>query len=380
MTEARIATLPENERIPWQDYLAKSARLLTNSITTQTSQEGPSGPGAPASAKISEGLRLDAPAAWYATEEARTVAGRIIEWQTVAGGWTKGVDYRVPRGSAHGGKDVWSVGTFDNGATVDELRFLARVITDSGPGDVPLREQWMACFVRGMRYVFDAQYPNGGYPQIYPLAGGYHDAVTYNDNAMAGVLELLADIAEARAGYDFVPTEVKDEAARRLALGVSCVLKSQIIEPSGRRTAWCQQHDALTLQPCAARNFEPVAVATAESAALVRLLMRRAPPGPELLATLDAAVGWMSAVALRDKAWDRSGPVTKLKDAAGAPLIWARLYELETDRPLFGDRDRSLHYDIGELSPERQHGYGWFGNWPARVLKEYPKWRARGPR
>ena len=34
---------------------------------------------------------------------------------------------------------------------------------------------WRAAFQRGLEYIFAAQYPNGGFPQIYPLAGGYHD-------------------------------------------------------------------------------------------------------------------------------------------------------------------------------------------------------------
>jgi hypothetical protein len=40
----------------------------------------------------------------------------------------------------------------------------------------------------------------------------------------------------------------------------------------------------------------------------------------------------------------------------------ARLYELETDRPVFGDRDRTIHNAVEEISLERRNGYGWYGD------------------
>jgi PelA/Pel-15E family pectate lyase len=36
-----------------------------------------------------------------------------------------------------------------------------------------------------VRYLLAAQFPNGGWPQVWPLEGGYHDAVTFNDNAVS---------------------------------------------------------------------------------------------------------------------------------------------------------------------------------------------------
>jgi len=43
--------------------------------------------------------------------------------------------------------------------------------------------------------VFAAQNPNGGWPQVWPLQGGYHDGITYNDGAMLNVMVLLQDIS-----------------------------------------------------------------------------------------------------------------------------------------------------------------------------------------
>ena len=49
--------------------------------------------------------------------------------------------------------------------------------------------RYSAAFLRGLNYLLDAQYPNGCYPQVYPLQGGYHDAATFNDDATVNVLD-----------------------------------------------------------------------------------------------------------------------------------------------------------------------------------------------
>jgi PelA/Pel-15E family pectate lyase len=239
-------------------------------------------------------------------------------------------------------------------------------------GDDKRTEVWRATFLRGLRYIFAAQYPNGGFPQIYPLGGGYHDAITYNDNAMGRVLDLLREIAAGRAEFGFVPEEQRAEAACRFELGIDCVLKSQIVEPSGRRTVWGQQHDMLTLKPCAARNFEPIAASAAESVGLVKLLTGLQTPSEEVANSVNDAVAWFEKVAIRDTVWTKH----HLEAQLGAEPLWSRLYEIGTDKPVFGDRDRTIHYDVSEISAERQRGYAWFGTWPATTLLEHKKWQA----
>jgi len=66
------------------------------------------------------------------------------------------------------------VGTLDNDATTTELQFLAKVI---GRGE--RHGRYRASFLRGVEYLFAAQLPNGGWPQVWPLEGGYHDAITF---------------------------------------------------------------------------------------------------------------------------------------------------------------------------------------------------------
>jgi PelA/Pel-15E family pectate lyase len=233
-------------------------------------------------------------------------------------------------------------------------------------------------FVLGLDYIFAAQYPNGGFPQIYPLAGGYHDAITYNDDAMVHILELLRDVAERKPAYAFVPAERAAEAGERLARGIHCVLATQQRAADGRLTVWGQQHDALTLQPCAARNFEPVSQCSSESAGLVLFLMSLPRPSPAIIAAVEGAVAWFPTRALHGVAWDRQAATgSGLVALTGATPLWARFYEFGTDRPIFGERDRTVHYVVTELSSERRLGYGWYNSRAAVLPGVYASWKAK---
>jgi PelA/Pel-15E family pectate lyase len=50
-----------------------------------------------------------------------------------------------------------------------------------------------------------------------------------------------------------------------------------------------------------------------------------------------------------------------------------------TDRPIFGDRDKSIHDSVDELSAERRNGYGWYGTEPSRVLEQFAQWTKQHP-
>jgi PelA/Pel-15E family pectate lyase len=379
VTPERIARLPAREREAWQHYWDTSVEWSKRASGRGLEDFSPDKPlkAALRGAAHAKGLRLDAPENWYASEEARLIADRVVNWQTPAGGWTKSSNYTRERQATDEKREVWAAGTFDNDATISELRFLAHVIKAAGDAkDRSRAVAWRQSFLRGLDYAAIAQYPNGGFPQIYPLAGGYHDAITFNDDAMVHVLELCRDIAERAPLFAFVPAEAVQRAQQTLDRGVSCVLATQLKDANGRPTVWCQQHDAITLQPCAARNFEPAAECSGESAGLVQFLMSLPHRTPEMTAAIEGAITWFRTHALRDVEWDRDATQgTGLVTRPGGPELWARYYELGTGRPIFGDRDRTIHYLVTELSPERRHGYQWFDSRPAAVLKAYDRAR-----
>lgn len=375
VTLPRILELPRNQQPAWKAYWNASQALRHSLPAPSAPDFSPTQPiaGPPKGGLHTKGLRLDARPTWYSSEEARTIADRVVAHQTAAGAWTKGNDYTephpIPSPAEH---EVWGGGTYDNDATIFELRYLALV--NARADDTPRSSEWRKAFLRGLHYVFESQYPNGGFPQIYPLAGSYHDAVTFNDNAMTHVLEFLRDVSAAKPEFAFVPARLREEAGQRLKRGIDCVLKTQLKGADGRPTIWCQQYDALTLRACAARNFEPVAACAFESSELVTFLMDLPQPSPEVRRAVDDAVAWFRLTPVHGIEWSRFANDAQVVVSPGAPPLWARFYELNTDKPIFGDRDRTIHYAVGELSSERRAGYTWYGDWPAAVLKAYDAW------
>ena len=378
VTTERVATLPAAEQAPWLAYLAESARrraLDEAQVAAELTQVGQPKLTQPAAGRSAD-LPLKNEEAWYSTAEARTLADRVISYQTPAGGWSKSLTFTQLRAPGEDfGRETRFRGTFDNNATLPPLRFLARVAHAAGPGTSAYRE----AFTRGLAYVLAAQFPNGGWPQIYPLSGGYHDSLTFNDNVMPNILEFLRETATGAGAFASVAPELRAEAARALERGIACVLATQV-NVNGVRTAWGQQHDALTLQPCAARNYEPISLCSAESAKITRFLMSVQPRPPEIVQAVEAAAAWMDRTKLMGFAWtDPDGQGRRLVPTPGAGPLWSRLYEIGTDKPIFGDRDKSIHYAIEAVSRERRDGYSWFDNEPAQVLKRLAAWRNGTP-
>src|SRR5437868_6328618 len=71
---------------------------------------------------------LKKPDPWFATDEARAIAANILSYQSDYGGWPKNMDLTA---APFSGQPVDLVGDlkpiFDNGATTDEVRFMARM-------------------------------------------------------------------------------------------------------------------------------------------------------------------------------------------------------------------------------------------------------------
>ena len=48
------------------------------------------------------------------------------------------------------------------------------------------------------------------------LEGGYHDAITFNDNAVSESAETLTDVFEAKGDYAFVPADLRKLAGENV--------------------------------------------------------------------------------------------------------------------------------------------------------------------
>lgn len=318
---------------------------------------------------------LGKPDSWFAGEEATRVAANILSYQSELGGWPKNVSTTA---AAYAGDRKDLQPTYDNGATTDELRFLARVYVATK------EERYRAAFERGLDYVLKGQYLTGGWPQFYPPPEKtYHRHITFNDNAMVRLLEFLREVGTGD-GYAFIDADRRKEAAAAFERGIACILKCQITV-GGRLTAWCAQHDEVDYRPRPGRAFELATLSGAESVGITRLLMSLDRPSPEVIRAVEGAAAWLKSAELTGilvtSVKDEKGPKginRVVVNDSSAPPRWARFYAIETNRPVFSDRDGVPRTTLAEIGYERRNGYAWYGTWPQKLLEvEYPAWRKR---
>jgi len=410
LTRERIAQLPRRERKAWREYLERSEKQKAIDKQTLADEQKAAGNTNPKHAGAGfggRGLRADHPAGWWSSDEAIADAHNVMSWQVADGGWSKNIDM-VSKPRAAGDlydannenrypdlsdfdKPVdpkWHyIATLDNDSTWLQIRFLAHVATallaahrDADAAPISASVQ------RGVEYLLDSQYPNGGWPQVWPLEGGYHDAITINDDAMTHAIEILHDVAEGAPEYKFLPAAIVQRAGPAAERGIDCLLKLQIVE-NGVKTAWAQQYDVLTLEPTSARNYEMASLTSDESYEVLEFFMSLPDATPAEVASVHAACAWLKKVEIFGYRFgsgnffaDRQSPGgRKLVAVTGAGPIWARYYQIGTDKPIFGDRDKTIHDDVNDLSRERRNGYSWFNMDGAAILKEYATWAQTHP-
>jgi len=316
---------------------------------------------------------------WYGSVEARAMADSVIQYQSPQGGWPKSTDLARPPLTP---EDIPPLGggranSLDNDATTVPMEFLALVAHATG------EKNYINSFNRGLDYLIAAQYPTGGWPQFWPLRGDeYYSRITYNDGAMIRVLELLKKIAAGGTPYTFVAPEKRTRAQQSVERGIDCILKTQIRQ-NGTLTGWCAQHHEVTLEPAWARAYEPPSLSGGETVGIVRFLMSIENPGKEIGDAIAGAVAWLKKVEMRGvrlesaRRGDGRLDCWLVRDPESSGL-WARFYELETNRPLYLDRDSVFRYDFSEIGYERRSGYDYHGTRAAFLLEsEFPAWKKK---
>ena len=315
-----------------------------------------------------------------------TTAEKMLLYQRAVGGWPKAlgevkVNYaaRISPGARAGlldGKNQ-NDATIDNDATTREIHYLLRAFQQTGN---PAYRQGAEA---GIRYLLTMQYANGGFPQFYPDLSSYRHEITYNDDAMVRALTVLRRVARQEERYALVSPDLVGPARDAVARGLACILKTQVVQ-QGRPTAWCAQYDEVSLLPAKARAFELPSLSGEESVGIVRFLMDTEQPSAEVKAAVAGAVAWfeqvkMSGFVLREiPAPQEPRGIDRVIVAQPGAVLWARFYELGTNRPIFVGRDSQVHYQLREIENERRAGYAYAGTWPAELLAvEYPAWQKR---
>lgn len=358
----------------WRAYISRSEELRKldhQHLRAEMKRRGLSKPLLPAATK-EFGFDTEQPLEWFRSNEGKAIMEAILSLQTPSGGWSKRTDMTQKRkpGMAFG-KEKNYIPTFDNDATSRQLTLLAKAYTATG------KQTYKDAFARGLTLIINAQYPNGGWPQNYPLVGGYHNYITYNDSLMANLMFLLRDVAKGVGNYAFVSQEQRMLAQQSLNKAIQCALNTQILI-DGIPTVWGAQHDPISLLPAQARAYEMASFASAESVSMVMFLMELENPSAAIINAIHDAAAWYEATKITGKTWVRGE--ANLKEDAKAQPLWARFYELGTNKPIFGDRDGTIHYEIDKVSKERREGYGWYTTSPNKVVKQYAKWAKKYPR
>ena len=319
---------------------------------------------------------------WYGSREAVRIADNLLLYQRDTGGWYKNIDMAVVLTEQQKSDLIKQKreddSTIDNSATYTQLAFLARVYT------AQRLARHREAFLKGVDYLLKAQYDNGGWPQYYPRLTGYYKHLTFNDDAMIGVMKLLRDIALKRSEYLFVDEERRVKAERAVEKGIECILKTQVVVHD-KLTVWCAQHDEVTLAPAPARKFEPISLSGLESVGIVRFLMSLDHPNARVSAAIEAAVSWFKSAQINGLRWIEQPDPTKPRGFnrvaifdKNAPPLWARFYEIGTNRPIFSGRDSVIKYSVAEIEDERRNGYRWYTDAPALLLdRDYPAWKKK---
>jgi hypothetical protein len=310
-------------------------------------------------------------------EAAKAAADALAVGQLESGGWDYLVEFdpalsakwyrRIDVGkiSAADAAKRRNISTFDDDNTQSALRLLLAVADASKGANEPRDGRIREARDYALRRLLEAQRPNGGWPQRwtgvrvdpqeYPVRPArfpqdypreypkqnYMGHYTLNDNTQRDCVLTLLDAAK-RLG--------RPEHRAAALRGGDFLILAQMPEP---QPAWAQQYNP-QLEPAWARAFEPPCVCAGESVGAMRLLVDLyLETGEEkYLEPLPRAIAWYRRSAI-------------------APGVWARMYELRTNTPIFGDRDGKIKYRVEDLSEERQTGYSWKGDYGATAAIRY---------
>jgi PelA/Pel-15E family pectate lyase len=321
----------------------------------------------------------------YKETQIKEIADNILLYQRDNGGWPKNYDMRAILSKEQKEKVIAAkpvpYTTFDNCTTYSHIKYLAKAY------QITNVEKYKDAALRGIDFVLSAQYANGGWPQYFPLEKKYSRCITFNDDAMTGIMKMLKDIIDDKPYYSFVDKERRQKVKAAFDKGLDCILKCQINE-NGKLTGWCQQHDPNSLAPAKARTYELPSICNREGTMVVLFLMSIDNPSKEVINSVQAAIKWFDDSKIAGISVEEFNtppfqtPLRLLKtdkrvvQDQNAPPIWARFYELGTHKPLFSNRQSQRLYSMAEVDRERR-AYGWYTYDPQKALDEYPAWQKK---
>lgn len=304
------------------------------------------------------------------------IANNFCAWQNEDGGWPKNIDWLAEL-------DVDSVrealqaryreSTLDNRNTWPQIAYLSEAFVQTK------NVRYRVAAEKGLRYLLKSQNASGGW------RGWDVDAITFNDEVMTGTMNLFLDIKAKKKSYAWIKDPLYSDVCKSLDKAIMVTLQCQI-EVNGVKTAWCQQHDHVSLVPTKARTFELPSISANESCDILIFLMRIKSPNKMIVEAVESGVKWLEKSRIEGiklvkvdipetKIINHEYPYDlKIEHDADATALWARFYEVETNKPFMCTRQGEKVYKLSEVNPERRVGYAWYGTWPEKIFPIYDTW------
>lgn len=259
----------------------------------------------------------------------------LVKGQLKSGGWLNHIDF-TPDKNSKAYKTYQKVAkrnnsTLDDGKTQSALRLLIQFDERTKFQDEKIHQTAL----KALDALLGAQFPNGGFPQVWQKPSANHKPVkaqypdydwrtenrvkeywlyyTLNDDVAGYVLDTLL---EADRVYE---TDRYRKAILKLG---DFLIDAQMPDP---QPGWAQQYN-FEMIPVWARKFEPPAVAGDETQEVISSLMKIAQfsGDKKYLKPIPKAIEYLKRSQLNDKEL-------------------ARFYELKTNRPLYMEREGNVY-------------------------------------
>lgn len=217
-------------------------------------------------------------------------------------------------------------GTFDDGTTQSAALFLLEL------GQKTKLSRYNDAAKKAAGFMLKAQYPNGGWPQKYPLQENYTRFITLNDEAMPRVMSSLFTFSEVWGDSIYYKAAIR---------GADYLIN---IQTKHKKRGWAQQY-TLDGEPVGARPWEPAALSAAETVGVAEFLIEvyLATGDKKYLESGMVAIEWLNKIRLSNEKW-------------------ARFYDPETNKEVYMGGDGNITSDLDEAL--RYHsGYSWQGDY-----------------
>ncbi|MFD2015558.1 pectate lyase [Vibrio olivae] len=258
--------------------------------------------------------------------------------------------------------------TIDNDATYIQIMTLAKVYEKTN------NEAYKESAIRGIEYLLEGQYDNGGWRQFFPNSEGYHRHITFNDNAIANTLNVMRDVASQKGEFAFVSDDLASRAKASMDKGLRFVLDNQVVV-DGKKTGWCAQYNVDTLACERGRSYELASISGDESVKVIKFLMSIENPSAEVVESINSAVAFLKAEEIPGKKMIKTPDDTMefgvnrvVIDKEGSS-VWPRFINLENLEPLYSNRQGDKLDKFEDVSYERRVKYSWLVTSPGKLFK-----------